>query len=36
MLVLVIRFPLLLVGSINRTDELYKIARAEPTGCLHI
>ena len=33
MLVLVL---LLSVGSINRTDELCKIAWAEPTGFLHI
>ena len=33
MLVLVL---LLLVDGINRTDELCKIARAEPTGFLHI
>ena len=32
---LLVLVPLFLVGGINRTDELCKIARAEPTGCIY-
>ena len=32
---LLVLVPLFWVGGINRTDELCKIARAEPTGCIY-
>ena len=32
---LLVLVPLFWVDGINRTDELCKIARAEPTGCIY-